>query len=299
MTTEKITQSDIADLKVSSLPSRPTAPTAFGGNGYTATQMKEAFDKLPLYLVQKFNSLLDDLTAEGPGSLADSLPTGISESHTLADLFADILSGALASYLTLDGEETLINAIHDIRGNTQIIRDDLFALEHLDVNGGNAEETDDTVCLALDTKEGWAASDRVLEEGEPALVKTAAGGYRLKIGNGSDVCSDLPSLTSDVVTHTEASVTVAPVYASDHRFGTLSSLTLTVPSVFDDDYFAFLSFDSGNTPTSFAYTDRAILFSGDDVASGVFVPQAGKHYTLMLWYDGLMQCVVRGVEAIS
>ena len=35
MTTNKITDSEIESLKVGSLPTRPTAPTAFGGRGYT------------------------------------------------------------------------------------------------------------------------------------------------------------------------------------------------------------------------------------------------------------------------
>ena len=50
MKTTKILDSEIANLKISSLPSRPTAPTAFGGNGYSAKEMKEFFDKLPLFI---------------------------------------------------------------------------------------------------------------------------------------------------------------------------------------------------------------------------------------------------------
>ena len=38
MNSSKITEADIADLKISTLPTRPTAPAAFGGKGYTATE---------------------------------------------------------------------------------------------------------------------------------------------------------------------------------------------------------------------------------------------------------------------
>ena len=61
MNTEKITDSEIEQLKVASLPSRPTAPPSFGGRGYTAKEMKEAFDKLPLFIIARLNSLIDDV----------------------------------------------------------------------------------------------------------------------------------------------------------------------------------------------------------------------------------------------
>ena len=61
MNTRKITDSDIASLKISSLPTRPTAPTSFGGKGYTATQMKAAFDQLPLYIITHLNTLIGEI----------------------------------------------------------------------------------------------------------------------------------------------------------------------------------------------------------------------------------------------
>ena len=83
MNTRKITESDIAPLKISSLPTRPTAPTAFGGKGYTATEMKEAFDKLPLKIIESFNSLIDDIEY---GALAEA----ISEQEPIASLVRDV-----------------------------------------------------------------------------------------------------------------------------------------------------------------------------------------------------------------
>jgi hypothetical protein len=104
MTTKKITETEISELKVASLPTRPTAPTAYGGRGYTAKEMKAAFDKLPLFIASRFNALLDDLFADDESSLAAAMPTGIKDGHTLRELFSDITTGALSEYLTLDGE---------------------------------------------------------------------------------------------------------------------------------------------------------------------------------------------------
>ena len=106
MNTTKILETEIEDLKISSLPARPTAPSAFGGRGYTAKDMKAAFDRLPLFIIERFNSLLDDVTETGDGSLAADIPTGISDAHTLRDLFSDVLTGAFAAYLSL-GDESL------------------------------------------------------------------------------------------------------------------------------------------------------------------------------------------------
>lgn len=103
MKTKKINDGDIAELRISSLPTRPTAPSTFGGKGYTATEMKAAFDKLPLYIIECFNNLVGDITAPPEEGISSSIPTGIKEGHTLAELFLDIESGALASYLTVLG----------------------------------------------------------------------------------------------------------------------------------------------------------------------------------------------------
>ena len=106
MKTTKITDSEIAELKISSLPSRPTAPSAFGGRGYNAQQMKEAFDRLPLYIIGKFNTLLDDIASAEEDSISAAIPTGIAEGHTLRTLFLDITNGKFAEYIAI-GEETL------------------------------------------------------------------------------------------------------------------------------------------------------------------------------------------------
>ena len=111
MNTTKITETEIKDFKIASLPSRPTAPAAFGGRGYTAADMKAAFDKLPLYIIERFNSLIDDVSDADEGGLAAAIPTGIYDGHTLKGFFSDILSGSSAAYLSL-GDETL-NELRD------------------------------------------------------------------------------------------------------------------------------------------------------------------------------------------
>lgn len=106
MITEKITDEEMSECCVASLPTRPNAPGAFGGRGFSAQDMKEAFDRLPRLIAERLNSLIDDVHSSGEGSVSAAIPTGISDGHTLAQLFSDIISGAFASYLRV-GDYTL------------------------------------------------------------------------------------------------------------------------------------------------------------------------------------------------
>ena len=114
MNTKPILESEYASLRISALPSRPTASSAFGGRGYTASQLKEAFDRLPMLLIERFNSLISDIGSSSTGSLVDSIPTGLESGHTLARFFEDVQSGTLATYL-LVGDQSLFSALTEIR----------------------------------------------------------------------------------------------------------------------------------------------------------------------------------------
>ena len=102
MKSTKIKNTDIESLKVSALPTRPTAPAAFGGKGYTPAQLKEAFDALPLYIIERFNSLIEDITASADSGIMSEMQTGIKEQHTLAKMLSDIKNGDFISYVKIN-----------------------------------------------------------------------------------------------------------------------------------------------------------------------------------------------------
>lgn len=114
MKATKITQNEIKGLKVSSLPTRPTAPVSLGGRGYSAEEMKAAFDRLPVYIIERFNRLIEDIEAVGEQSLAGAIKTGIADGHSLYDLFCDLKSGKALSYIGA-GDRTLATELADIR----------------------------------------------------------------------------------------------------------------------------------------------------------------------------------------
>ena len=111
MKAKKILNSDVSGIMISSLPTRPTAPRSHGGMGYGATQMKEAFDKLPLYIIERYNELIGDISKFGEDSLAAAIPSGIKEGHTLHSLFEDVESGELATYFSFFGKSLLAHVI--------------------------------------------------------------------------------------------------------------------------------------------------------------------------------------------
>ena len=121
MKAKAVTEAEMAPLRVSSLPTRPTAPAAFGGKGYTAKEMKEAFDRLPELAIERINDLIDDV---GSGELAKSLATGITAAPTLANLLSDLESGSLASYMGVFGT-TLAAYLSKLREDVDEIKEEL------------------------------------------------------------------------------------------------------------------------------------------------------------------------------
>ncbi len=174
MNTKKIKDAEIADLTIASLPSRPTAPKSFGGRGFTASEMKAAFDRLPLFIIERLNRLIDDIGRLGEGSMADEVPTGISDGHTLGALFGDITSGRFANYLTVLGEP-LCEIIMSLKELSESHPEDIEALR-----------------IAI----GAATSKLDGAEGDIATLTTSLDGAKAKMEMLSD---DLSVAMADIL----------------------------------------------------------------------------------------------------
>lgn len=218
----KILKEDIEALKVASLPTRPTAPSSFGGRGYSAAEMKAAFDKLPLFIVEKFNLLIDAINGCGSESVTESIPTGIYDGHTLSQLLRDVKNGSFAAYLDVYGK-SLVERIEELRGEVNKLK------------------------LGVRTRE--------------------MNGNEARLSN----CENL-------------------------RFGKCESLSILPPESCEEDFHCLITFDSAEAPTSLTYPKSTIRFSGRSVVGEDFVPEPLVHYTAIFWYDGALQCHVRGVD---
>ena len=116
MKAKAITESEIAEYKISSLPTRPTAPTEYGGRGYTSVQMKEAFDALPLYIIERFNELIDDISSDSPDGIIHEIKLGFGNGLTLYDLVYQMLNGNLLAIIRM-GDESLDTYLSRLRSD--------------------------------------------------------------------------------------------------------------------------------------------------------------------------------------
>ena len=166
MKAKTILYDDIADIRISSLPSHPTAPRALGGMGYSSKEMKAAFDKLPLCIIERYNALIEDIGDVGEDSLAAAVPTGIKKRHTLSNLFDDIVSGELATYFNIFGE-SLISHLISIKNDIDSLKTKVNDLEKLITGAPNNEnseyDTMDSIAVENGTIDGATAENGTVD----------------------------------------------------------------------------------------------------------------------------------------
>lgn len=120
MSVQKITNNELLTYGVKGLPTRPSTPSLYKGSTLSAEELKEAFDKLPRLIAERFNALLESTGLYDESNPADSLAaliaTDLGASHSLLDFFADVKNGGLALYLTAgeDGEP-LADVLSELR----------------------------------------------------------------------------------------------------------------------------------------------------------------------------------------
>ena len=113
MKATKILENEIKDIRISSLPSRPNSEASMGGRSYSAAEMKAAFDRLPLFIIDRFNQLIDDISASPEESITREIKTGLGDDKSLYDLLLDLKNGRALSYIGT-GEESLATLLADI-----------------------------------------------------------------------------------------------------------------------------------------------------------------------------------------
>lgn len=86
MSMQTITERELVENGVSSLPLTPTASPALGGRDYTPSEVKAAFDRLPRLIAARLNALLDAVT---DGTLLADIPVAFGDSTLpLSELLA-------------------------------------------------------------------------------------------------------------------------------------------------------------------------------------------------------------------
>ena len=105
---------------------------------------------------------------------------------------------------------------------------------------------------------------------------------------GAVVLTGNDLVTEVNITETTKSITLA----SDtiYNCGTMSSITISLPSNPTPKFVAQLNFTSGSTATTIPPVS-GLTWLGDDVDT-TFTPQTNKRYSIMFFYDGVS---VRGI----
>lgn len=160
MSIKKITQKEILENGVQSLPTRPSSPSLYKGKLLSAEELKAAFDQLPTLIAERFNTLLAStglFDEENPkDAFAELIATELAPSHSLKNFFEDVKSGNLALYLAADAEGTplfdllaeLKQLIDDkksytvsIEGDGDLLTDASFADDALTLVRGTSRES--------------------------------------------------------------------------------------------------------------------------------------------------------------
>ena len=144
------------------------------------------------------------------------------------------------------------------------------------------------------TRDEWQACDAVIPDGEIAILKSAEGISKIKVGNGLDTFSNLPAITGETVSVNNRESNITLLHGRSYRLGEIAELNIKIPNSPDEDYYAEISFDSGNDATELSFSTKVRL-TGDNVADEELMPRPKTHYTIFIWYDGELQGIVRGL----
>ena len=103
----KVTEREMTDAGVSSLPLTPTASPAFGGKNYTPAQMKAAFDRLPRLIAERLNEVIASLLN---GEILAQIPFSLGDTPITLAAFCDLLAAHLDASPDFDASPTADSA---------------------------------------------------------------------------------------------------------------------------------------------------------------------------------------------
>ena len=261
MILQEITERELSVNGVVSLPTRPGASREFGGRSYTPTQLKEAFDRLPRLIAERYNQLLH---AIDEGDLAESLM--VMKDGVPVTIKA-YLEEILLRQETGEEKQLQIEAVQDTISQEQrtqaqtmsemdaFVRDALDVMDaditYLSIKANMAEENINTLyAIAKDTVV-------VLETTEDTYSTRQTGG-------GTSVIDGTPTIVKKIQGNTEAVVTSKNLIDLGSRIGsgvTVGGITVTADN-------NTLTFTGANTEQSGAFVTIPLALEN------------GKTYTL-------------------
>jgi hypothetical protein len=163
-----------------------------------------------------------------------------------------------------------VNGLHFFGIPATVVREDILAM------------TDDELATHI--------ADTDLEKGQLVFIYSVGTGNGFYLGhtykvNGAtitDVTAVYPHVKTDATT---SAVALTPVSGEEYRYGTISSLTLTLPTDIYNHH-STIAFTSGATATTVSFPTGTRVIGMHVNSSGVFLPRSNTEYLLSLRNDG-------------
>lgn len=179
----KISAEEFDKVSIKRIATNPGARSEYGESSMKGEALKERMDKPYELFREKFNTLVELIVGTATGdSITKHIPTGITRTHTIADMIRDVTSeGAeFAAYLSV-GERTLLEALEGIdnalsgakehaesQSNPHKVTAEQLGLERVD-NTSDAEKP-----LSLAAMEALGELGQELSDKEAALAERIA-----------------------------------------------------------------------------------------------------------------------------
>lgn len=209
------------------------------------------------------------------------MDNGLNDPTSVLPARAGQVVGALANYVDKTTAQT-------ISGNKTFSNQTYF-------NGAIGNSSDGIVRFAADIRPITnAGSDLGVSNGKWRDLYLSRN-----LSDGTNSIS-VANIQPKVVVDTTSTSPITLTNGKSFRLGTISALTINNPSSYALDFECEIIFTADST-ISMTYSAVAPTWSGDDVAGGVFTPQANKTYNILFFNNATavatpsIQAIVRGV----
>ncbi len=166
---KKLTESDIKQKGVQALSNTPARRSSYGESGLTPQQIKEKLDRLPAYIGELLNGVIDALQGDDFGDYVSVMLHG--ENTTLSNLMTMIENGLFSGKLGLSIDGELRSLAFWINAIYKFIMDESEKLKTMQENITNGALAD---TLTVDLDGGETVLQSALDKLDQRLKQTEA-----------------------------------------------------------------------------------------------------------------------------
>lgn len=111
--------------------------------------------------------------------------------------------------------------------------------------------------------------------------------------------SKISTKESTISINTDQNDLITLEHNTEYRYNNITGLAINLPvdtsESFNQGFISCIVIGGGATNARLTYPNN-IIWSGDDTTDGKFEPYENKRYTIFIWWDGIWNATVRGIE---